>query len=113
MTGAEQTLIAINEVLENRADDFENWLRTVVVPVLSERRPHLQNSWRVLRADTAEDGVVVFAFVFQGSPDDAELDPVLEEALGADGAERELAAFTSMLKGEQRAWAFTEVPLVG
>ena len=113
MTSSEQTLIALNDVREERADEFENWLRTVVVPVVNEHRPHLLGRWRVLRSAQPQDGVVVFAFLFQGSPEDAELDPVLEEALGADGAERELATFTSMLKGEQRAWAFTPVPLDG
>jgi hypothetical protein len=113
VTNSESTLIALNDVLEDRADEFENWLKTIVVPVVTERRPQLASRWRVLRADKAEDGVVVFAFVFEGSPEDAELDPVLEEALGAEGAERELATFASLLKAEQRFWAFTEVPIGG
>jgi hypothetical protein len=66
----------------------------------------------VLRATEADDDVVVFAFVFQGGePDDWELEPVLVEALGQDGAADALATFAGMLKGDQQSWAFTRVLL--
>jgi hypothetical protein len=107
-------MIAINSVLADRADEFEDWLRSVVVPAANEFRPETRNLWRVLRASEADDDVVVFAFVFEGGqPDDWELEPILVEALGQDGANDALAAFAGMLKGEQRSWAFTEVPLDG
>jgi hypothetical protein len=111
---SEPTMIAINSVVAERADEFEEWLRSVVVPACNERRPETRGLWRVLRATEADNGVVVFAFVFQGGvPDDWELEPILVEALGQDGADDALAAFAGMLKGEQQSWAFTEVPLDG
>ena len=112
MTSSEQTLIAINNVRADRADDFEEWLRTVVVPASNERRPESRGKWRVLRATEADDGVVVFAFIFEGGePEDWELDPILEEHLGPDAAADALATFEGMLKGEQKGWAFTPVRL--
>ena len=106
------TLIALNDVRADRADEFEEWLRTVVVPASNERRPQSRGRYHVPRATEAEDGVVVFAFVCEGGrPEDWELDPILEEALGPDGAADALATFAGMLRGDQRAWAFTRVPL--
>jgi hypothetical protein len=40
-----------------------------------------------------------------GAPEDWELDPVLEEVLGSEGAE--------FLQEEQTGWSFTSVPLDG
>jgi hypothetical protein len=112
VASSEPTLIAINRVLADRADEFEDWLRTVVAPAANERRPDLRGRWRVLRATEPDDDVVVFAFVFDGGqPEDWELEPLLVEALGQDGAADALATFAGMLKGEQQGWAFTQVRL--
>jgi hypothetical protein len=43
------TLVAINQVIAERADDFEDWLRTIVVPAVREHRPELEGRWEVLR----------------------------------------------------------------
>jgi len=105
-------MIAINPVLADRADDFEDWLRTVVAPAANERRPESRGRWRVLRATEADDGVVVFAFVFEGGqPEDWELEPILVEALGREGASDALATADGMLKSDQQGWAFTKVSL--
>src|SRR4051812_38255327 len=48
-----------------------------------------------------------------GTPEDWELDPVLEEVLGSEGAEKALATFTEFLQEEQTGWSFTPVPLDG
>jgi hypothetical protein len=114
VVSSEPTMIAINSVLADRADEFEQWLRSIVVPASNRLRPESRGRWRVLRASEADDGVVVFAFVFEGGePDDWELEPILVEALGQDGANDALATFAGMLKGGQQSWAFTEVPLDG
>ena len=105
-------MIAINDVLADRADEFEEWLRSVVVPASNERRPESRGRWRVLRATETDDDVVVFAFVFEGGePEDWELVPILVEALGQDGADDALGTFAGMLKGDQQNWAFTHVDL--
>ena len=79
------SLIALNRVIAARADDFEGWLRTVVLPAVA-KKPELAQRWEVLRSTDAVDGVVNFVFLFQGGPlEDWDLEPMLEEALGVDG----------------------------
>jgi hypothetical protein len=114
MAGAEQTLIAINRVRADRADDFEEFLRSVVVPATKGQRPDLDGRWRVLRATGAEDGVVVFAFVCEGGvPTDWELRPILEASLGSEGADRAMRRFGELLTQEQEGWFLTAMPLDG
>jgi hypothetical protein len=108
-----QTLIALNAVLVDRAEEFEDWLRTVVAPAVREQRPDLDGRWRVLRATEPGDGTVVLAFVCEGGvEEDWELRPYLENPLGPDGAERALEHFAAMLRDqEQQSWFFTPVRL--
>ena len=107
-----QTVIAINAVLAERVDEFEEWLRTVVVPAIRTQRPDLDGQWKVLRATEAEDGTLVFAFVCEGlAPEDWELRPYLEKALGSAEADRELHRFEGMLRGDQQAWFFEPLGL--
>jgi hypothetical protein len=50
------TLIAINPVIAERADAFEDWLRTTVVPAVRKHRPELQGRWEVLLLELGVDG---------------------------------------------------------
>lgn len=110
MADPEQTLIVLNHVPADRAQEFEDWVGSVVVPAMRDHQPHLEGRWRVLRATEADDGVVVFAFVCEGgAPDDWELQPVLEKALGPEGADRALEQFAGLLGREQYGWFFTPV----
>ena len=110
MLAADPTLIAVNLVLADRADDFEEWLRTVVVPAVRTHRPESESRWQVLRSPVADDGVVPFVFLFTGDdPDDWELEPLLEQALGAEGAARALAAMGDMLTEDQSGWPVAAV----
>ena len=112
MLTAEPTLIAVNPVLADRADDFEEWLRTVVVPAVRAHRPEMEGRWQVLRSAVADDGVVPFVFLFTGgSPADWDLQPLLEQAHGAGGAARALAAMGEMLEGAQFGWPVAAVAL--
>jgi hypothetical protein len=114
MADSVQTLIAINAVLVDRSDEFENWIRTVVVPAMRDQRPDLDGQWQVLRGTESDDGTVTYAFVCEGGvPDDWDLRPLLENALGSEGADRELEQFAGMLRGEQQAWFFTPMTLDG
>ena len=113
MPESPQTLIAINPVLADRVDEFEEWLRSVVLPAIRNLRPDLDGRWRVLRATGADDDadadedVVVYAFVCEGGvPEDWDLRPPLEKALGSAAADRELERFTGMLRGGQQSWFF-------
>ena len=114
MPDHQPTLLVINPVLAERADDFEGWLRSVVHPAMLEHQPELVGRFRVLRAGEAEDGVVPFAFLFDGGePTDWELQPLLVRALGGDAAAEALAEMTRMLRGEQYGWPVAPVPLDG
>jgi hypothetical protein len=103
-------LIAVNPVRAERADDFESWLGSVVVPAMREHQPHLEGRWRILRGTEAEDGVVVFAFLFHGgSDDDWDLRALLEKALGPEAADRALADMDDMLTEQQSGWWLSPV----
>ena len=108
MAPLQPTLIAINPVIAERADDFEDWLRTIVVPAAKEHRPELAGRWEVLRAAEQDDGTVIFVFIFRGG-DAAEwsLGSLLDQALGAEGAERALAHLGGMMQREQYGWILT------
>ncbi len=112
MPSLQPTLIAINPVIAERADDFEDWLRTIVVPAVREHRPGQEGRWEVLRATEQEDGTVTFVFIFHGG-DAAEwsLEPLLDQALGAEGAQRAMTNMSGMMKREQYGWIFTPVDL--
>jgi hypothetical protein len=110
MRSADPTLIAVNPVLAERADDFEEWLRTVVVPAVRAHRPETEGRWQVLRSGVVDDGVVPFVFLFAGGdPAEWDLQPLLEKAHGADGAARALAEMGEMLRGEQTGWPVSAV----
>ena len=112
MQNPEHTLIAVNHVRADRADEFAQWLRSVVVPATRDHQPHLADRWRVLRGTEVEDGVVVFAFVFDGGTDDDwDLDALLEKALGSTDADRALADMRQMLTQDQYGWWFSPVRL--
>ena len=112
MTGsAAPTVVALNLVRPQRADDFEAWLRDVVVAAAREHRPQDLDRWQVLRAEQPADDAVAFVFLFVGgTPEESELLPLLEQALGEPGAERALAQMREMLTEDQLAWDVRPVP---
>jgi hypothetical protein len=110
VASSQTALLALNPVLAERADDFEQWLRNVLVPAATAHRPHLRGAWEVLRATGPEDGVVVFAFLLRGGEErDWDLVPLFEEALGAEGAQRALQEMQEMMRGEQYGWSLRPV----
>ena len=77
-------------------------------------QPELVGRVTVLRATEPVDGVTTFAFFAQGGePADWELEPLLERALGPDGAAREMAEMSGMLREEQYGWLVRPVPFDG
>ena len=108
------SMIAINPVLADRADDFEDWLRTVLVPATRDHRPELLDRWEVLRAAKEEDGQVIFTFLFYGGEAaEWQMEPILTQALGAEGARRALENMLAMMKSLQYGWEVTPVALAG
>ena len=106
------TLIAINPVIADRADDFAEWLRTVLFPAARAHRPDTNGRCDVLRATEAENGAVIFTFLFYGlEPSDWQMEPILEKALGAEAAQQALTDMTAMLKAGQYGWSLSPVEL--
>lgn len=102
--------ITVTPVRADRADDFQRWLGTVVVPAARAHHPDVEGRWLVSRSAAAGDGVVPFVFLFSGDdPTLWDLRPLLEQAYGAEGANRQMSAFLGMLKGEQVEWAAATV----
>ena len=62
----EQLHLVLNPVRADRADDFERFLVESVAPALRAERPDLDGRWRVLRSTQPSDGVVTYAFIFEG-----------------------------------------------
>ena len=112
MPPLQPTLIAINPVLADRADDFEDWLRTTTLPASRKHRPGQEGRWEILRTTEQEDGTVVFAFIFRGGdPAEWNLEELLDQALGTEDAQRAMASLHEMLKREQTSWFLTPVRL--
>ncbi len=106
------SLIAINPVIADRAGEFEDWLRTVLVPATRDHRPELLDRWEVLRAAKEEDGQVNFTFLFYGGEAaEWQMEPILAQALGAGGARRALENMHAMMKSPQYGWELTPVNL--
>jgi hypothetical protein len=106
------TLMAINPVIAERADDFEDLLRTIVIPAVREYRPELEERWEVLRATEEEDGTVIFTFILRGGDaSDWRLEPLLDQALGPERAHRVISIMSGMMKREQYGWIMTPVQL--
>ena len=114
MTRPQLSMIAINPVIADRAGDFEDWMRTVLVPAVRDNRPELLDRWEVLRATGPENDAVVFTFLFYGGQAaEWEMEPILAGALGPDAARRALEDMGAMMKGDQYGWELTPVHVHG
>ena len=112
MPKPQPSMVAINPVIADRAGDFEDWLRTVLVPATRDHRPEQLDRWEVLRATKEEDGQVIFAFFFYGGEAaEWQMEPILAQALGAEGARHALEDMLAMMKDLQYGWEVTPVDL--
>ena len=87
---SEETHLVLTPVLAERADDFERFLTEVVQPAVKGQRPNLAGRWQILRSTQPADGVVTYAFLFDGGSldEDWELDNLLPAHYGQEQAER-------------------------
>ena len=86
----EQLHLVLQPVRADRADDFERFLRDVVVPAVRAQRPDLEGRWRAMRSSGPSDDVITYAFILDGGSleDDWELDRLVPAHFGADEAAR-------------------------
>lgn len=95
-----ETHIYLTPVAADQAEEFERFLVEVVEPAIQARRPDLADRWRLLRPvrpETADGGVLTYAFIFDGGDvdDDWNLSKLLPPHYGDAESERLLEGWTS------------------
>ena len=105
---ADQTThIFLNPVPKERAADFEEFIRTVLLPASREHRPQWEGRSEDLRAMEEEDGVITFAFILRGGArEDWDLAPLFVQAYGAEEGKRLLTRLEEMVPTGQYGWSF-------
>jgi hypothetical protein len=96
-------------VKAGRDDDFEGFMRNVVMPAQVRARPHQVGRWQLMRPATDQpEGVTrawLMTFYGPSTLDDWNLEPLFEEAYGADAARAHIRQFEDMVDGEQTVYA--------
>jgi len=96
-------------VKAGRDDDFERFMRDVVVAAEVRARPDQVGMWRLMRPATDPPEGVTRAWImtFHGPStlDDWALEPLFDEAYGADASREHMRYFADMVDGEQTVYA--------
>lgn len=112
-TGSPRFVVATC-VKAGRDRDFEKFLSDVVVPAEVRARPHQVGMWQLQRpAADQPDGVTrawILTFYGPSTLDEWDLEPLFDEAYGADASREHLKYFVDMLDGEQVVYALDEDP---
>jgi len=99
-------IVALTMVKAECAQEFEDWVRSVVVPAVSKQAT-FAGRWRLVRAGSGQDPVP-YAFQFDGSDvDEFDSTPALVAELGEQQAKAEIARFEAMLAKEQTLLVFS------
>lgn len=103
--------MVVTYVKAGRDSDFEQFMRGVVVPAEARARPHQVGMWHLLRpaADQPEGVRRAWLMTFHGPStlDDWTLQPLFDEAYGADVSLEHLKYFEDMVEGEQTVYALS------
>jgi hypothetical protein len=102
--------IVLNPVKPDRREEFEDFVRDVVVPAVKQVRAHLLGMWQVLRPEAqGDDGALIYGLLFYGDVpfSDWDLDTLLTEAHGDEEGTRRAQEFMGFLDGEQQLHAFS------
>jgi hypothetical protein len=103
--------ILLTPVKPNRQDEFEDFIRDVIVPAVKQVRPHLIGMWQTLRPaeQGAQDELTMYGLLFYGDAplSDWDLETLLVEAYGAEEGARLDREFEGFLAGEQQVHAFS------
>jgi len=109
MIKSDSASIWLYDVPADRADDFEAWFRTTMVPLVDDHHPELKGRWQILRADNPEQDIIVFGILMDGiEGTEWEIQPLLEDALSAEDAKRALEALEPMIARDY-GWVMTPV----
>lgn len=107
-TGSPRYVLA-TYVKAGRDDDFEKFMREVVVPAQVRALPHQIGMWQLMRpaADQPEGCTRAWLMFFHGPSalDDWNLEPLFNEAYGADASREHMHYFEDMVDGEQTVYA--------
>jgi hypothetical protein len=101
--------VALTPVRGDRRRDFEEFLREVVIPAVTQTRPEMAQQWQALSPEADDpDGTAVYAFLFYGDApfEDWDLGALLLEAYGEEAGRQRMEQFESFLDGEQQVHAF-------
>ena len=108
-TGA-ATHIYLNPIKTDRADEWETFVHSVIMPVVARQRPELSARVRLLRADDEDDGATLFAFIFEGGDIvDFDLEPLFAAEYGEQDGRHRLQEWQDMFARDQHGWTFHEV----
>jgi hypothetical protein len=101
--------IALTYVKPDRREEFEAFLREVVVPAERKVRPHAVGRWQALRPAEEGDDAAIYALMFYGEQpiEYWDLDAILREAYGPDEASHRIADLDDLMTGEQQVLAFS------
>jgi hypothetical protein len=114
------SFMAVTKVKQERADEFETFVREVVIPAVVEGRPQADGLWQTLRPDSSgdpspvdADGTVAattstYVFVFYGDLPlmDWELGSVFIDVHGEEKGRQLLEQFEEFLAGDQEVLQF-------
>lgn len=109
MTTGSPRFVVATQVKAGRDDDFEAFMRDVVVPAEVRVRPQQVGMWQLMRpaADQPEGVSRAWIMTFHGPStlDDWSLEPLFVEAYGEDASREHLRLFEDMVEGEQTVYA--------
>jgi hypothetical protein len=110
-TSSPRYVVATN-VKAGRDDDFERFMREVVVPAEAQTRPHQVGMWHLMRPAADQPEGVTRAWIITlfgpSTLDDWSLEPLFVEAYGADASREHIRHFEDMVDGEQTVYALDE-----
>ena len=101
--------VVATNVKEGRDDDFETFMRDVVVPAEQKARPHQADMWHLMRPATHQPEGVTRAWIITlhgpSTLDEWSLEPLFDEAYGAEASREHIRHFEDMIDGEQTVYA--------
>jgi molybdopterin-guanine dinucleotide biosynthesis protein A len=115
------SFMALTKVKPERADEFETFVREVVVPAAVQARPQAAGLWQTLRPDTSGDpspfdaqgtaagSANTYVFVFYGDLPmmDWELGSMFTDVHGEEKGRQLIEQFEDFLQGEQVVLPFS------